>query len=173
LDKLYVPTKVYFTKGVGIHKERLVSFEMALRSAGIERFNLVPVSSIFPEDAEIVTDEKYINDVKSGSVVFCVMSRIESNVKNHIVSASVGLAKCPDRYGYLSEHHEDVHRLVYDDLENKIGSVGKYTEKLAVEMLKSLNNITDDIYTHNATITSMIDDDDIWHTVVACAVLLP
>ncbi|HJJ66696.1 MAG TPA: pyruvoyl-dependent arginine decarboxylase, partial [Methanocorpusculum sp.] len=28
---MFVPSKVFFTKGVGVHKEKLVSFEMALR----------------------------------------------------------------------------------------------------------------------------------------------
>jgi arginine decarboxylase len=43
-----VPQEIFFTKGVGIHKDRLASFELALRKAGIERCNLVYVSSIFP-----------------------------------------------------------------------------------------------------------------------------
>ena len=45
---LWVPKKIFFTKGVGNHKEELHSFELALRNAGIEKSNLVYVSSIFP-----------------------------------------------------------------------------------------------------------------------------
>jgi arginine decarboxylase len=30
-----VPKKLFFTKGKGTHKERLTSFELALRDAGI------------------------------------------------------------------------------------------------------------------------------------------
>jgi arginine decarboxylase len=45
---MYVPTRIFFTKGVGVHKDRLASFELALRKAGIEKCNLVYVSSIFP-----------------------------------------------------------------------------------------------------------------------------
>ena len=41
------PKKIFFTKGVGVHKDKLSSFEVALRSAGIEKCNLVYVSSIF------------------------------------------------------------------------------------------------------------------------------
>ncbi|MGW8258204.1 MAG: pyruvoyl-dependent arginine decarboxylase, partial [Thermoguttaceae bacterium] len=36
-----VPRKVFFTKGIGKHGKRLQSFELALRDAGIEIFNLV------------------------------------------------------------------------------------------------------------------------------------
>ena len=32
---------MFFSKGVGMHKDRLASFEAALRDAGIEKFNLV------------------------------------------------------------------------------------------------------------------------------------
>jgi len=46
-----VPSMVFFTKGVGVHRDRLASFELALRKAGIEKFNLVYVSSIFPPTA--------------------------------------------------------------------------------------------------------------------------
>lgn len=31
-----IPQKIFFTKGAGAHKDKLVSFEMALRDAGIE-----------------------------------------------------------------------------------------------------------------------------------------
>jgi arginine decarboxylase len=41
-----VPKKVFFTKGIGKHKHELQSFELALRNAGIEKCNIVNVSSI-------------------------------------------------------------------------------------------------------------------------------
>ncbi|MEM3684890.1 MAG: pyruvoyl-dependent arginine decarboxylase [Conexivisphaerales archaeon] len=50
----YVPTKVFLTKGVGVHKDRLASFELALRDAGIAHCNLVTVSSIFPPRAKLI-----------------------------------------------------------------------------------------------------------------------
>ncbi|MFQ5778406.1 MAG: pyruvoyl-dependent arginine decarboxylase, partial [Terriglobia bacterium] len=43
---MFVPKKIFLTKGVGKHRERLSSFELALRSAGIAACNLVRVSSI-------------------------------------------------------------------------------------------------------------------------------
>ncbi|HEX3001150.1 MAG TPA: pyruvoyl-dependent arginine decarboxylase [Methanoregula sp.] len=48
IKAMYVPKEIFFTKGVGVHKDRLASFELALRKAGIEKCNLVYVSSIFP-----------------------------------------------------------------------------------------------------------------------------
>ena len=37
----FVPKEMFFTKGVGKHREKLTSFELALRSAGIAACNLV------------------------------------------------------------------------------------------------------------------------------------
>lgn len=51
-DSTHVPKKVFFTKGVGTHRDKLTSFELALRDAGIERSNLVMVSSILPPIAK-------------------------------------------------------------------------------------------------------------------------
>ena len=44
----FVPRGMFLTKGVGSHREELHSFELALRNAGIEKCNLVQVSSILP-----------------------------------------------------------------------------------------------------------------------------
>mgnify|MGYP001112711745 CR=1 FL=1 len=40
-----IPRRVFLTKGMGQHKEKLASLEQALRQAGIAPFNLVKVSS--------------------------------------------------------------------------------------------------------------------------------
>ena len=53
-----VPRYVFFTKGVGIHKDKLNSFELALRAAGIAPYNLVKVSSILPPRCRIISKEK-------------------------------------------------------------------------------------------------------------------
>ena len=50
-----VPRQAFVTKGVGKHKEKLTSFEMALRNAKIAEYNLVKVSSIFPPHCKLTT----------------------------------------------------------------------------------------------------------------------
>src|SRR3979411_2920662 len=50
----FVPKEVFVPKGVGKHREKLTSFELALRSAGIAACNLVRVSSIFPPKCRIL-----------------------------------------------------------------------------------------------------------------------
>ena len=49
-----VPSRIFFTKGVGSHRDELRSFELALKDAGIEKLNLVHVSSIFPPNCKII-----------------------------------------------------------------------------------------------------------------------
>ena len=39
-----IPTNVFLTSGVGVHRHRLTAFEFALREAAIEQQNLVTVS---------------------------------------------------------------------------------------------------------------------------------
>ena len=41
---LLIPRRIFLTKGVGKDKEKLASFEAALRDAGIASLNLVPYS---------------------------------------------------------------------------------------------------------------------------------
>jgi len=128
------PKKIFFTKGVGRHKERLTSFELALRDAGIEKFNLVSVSSIMPPNCKIITKDKGLLDLHAGEIVHCVLARNETDENNRLVVASIGCAVPADTnvYGYLSEHHG------YGDTEQK---AGEYAEDLAASMLATILGI--------------------------------
>jgi arginine decarboxylase len=123
-----VPAKVFFVKGVGAHKERLASFEAALRNAGIEKFNLVYASSIFPPNCRILSKQQGLKELRPGQIVFCVMARNEINEPNRLMASAIGLAVPKDRqhYGYLSEHHS---------FGEKAQIAGEYAEDLAASML--------------------------------------
>jgi arginine decarboxylase len=126
----FVPKKVFFTKGVGVHKEELRAFELALRDAGIEKFNLVHVSSILPPGCKIVPRAEGLTGLQPGQVVFCVLQRCSSNEPRRLVASSIGCAIPADssNYGYLSEHH------AYGQNEKQAGD---YVEDLAASMLAS------------------------------------
>jgi len=125
---LYVPTKIFFTKGVGKHKEYLSSFELALRSAGIEICNLVTVSSIFPPNCKRITKEEGLKELQPGQITFTVMARNATNEPNRLIASSIGVALPADNnaYGYLSEHHP------FGQTEKV---AGEYAEDLAATML--------------------------------------
>jgi len=124
----HVPSRIFLTKGVGVHKDKLASFELALRSAGIEKCNLVYVSSILPPTCKIVPKEEGIKQLRAGQITYCVMARNETNEPNRLISASIGLAMPKDdaAYGYLSEHHA---------FGEKADIAGEYAEDLAATML--------------------------------------
>ena len=46
-----VAKEIFLTKGIGIHEDKLTSFEFALRNAGSSGTNIVLISSIFPPKA--------------------------------------------------------------------------------------------------------------------------
>ena len=177
-----VPKKIFFTKGVGRHKEKLASFEAALRDAGIEKFNLVYVSSILPPYCKIISMEEGLRLMNPGEIIHCVMARAETEEHNRLIVSSIGVAipKEGDHYGYLSEHHG------YGETDEKAGD---YAEDLAASMLATTLGIEFDpekswdereqeykasgkiFRTRNIT-QSAEGKDGIWTTVIAAAVLL-
>ncbi len=123
-----VPKKMFFTKGVGFHKEELRSFELALRDAGIEICNLVYVSSIFPPGCKIISPKEGKKLLVPGGITYAVMARCSTNEPRRQLAASIGLALPSDKdhYGYLSEHHG------YGQTGKEAGD---YAEDLAAAML--------------------------------------
>jgi len=123
-----VPKFCFLTKGVGIHKDKLAAFELALRDAGIEKCNLVYVSSIFPPHCKIISKAEGVKKLNPGEITFCVMARTETNEPNRLISSAIGIAvpKDNNNYGYISEHHS------YGE---KAEIAGEYAEDLAATML--------------------------------------
>ncbi len=181
---MFVPTKIFFTKGVGKHKEYLQSFELALRNAGIEKCNLVTVSSIFPPGCKRISPQEGLKLLEPGAITFCVMARNATNEPNRLIASSIGVAVPGDegQYGYLSEHHP------YGETDSK---AGEYAEDLAATMLASTLGIDFDpetawsereniykmsgkiVRTFNITQSAEGDKNGLWTTVVTAAILLP
>lgn len=133
-----LPRYCFLTRGIGRHREKLTSFEEALRRAGIANFNLVTVSSIFPPHAEIEHREVGIVQLSPGQIVFCVMSRLETDEPGRKIAVSCGLAlpKDTSKHGYISEHH------AYGQSTKEAGD---YAEDLAAGMLASTLGVEFDL----------------------------
>lgn len=179
---MFVPRYIFLTKGVGRHKEKLSSFEEALRDAKIAQFNLVHVSSIFPPRCKIISLKKGLEKLKPGQVVFTIKSVNETNENHRLIAASVGLAipKDPNQFGYLSEH------VSFGETDDQ---AGEYAEELAATMLATISGLDaredlswdekkqiwklsgNIIRTTNIT-QSAIGVKGMWTTVVAAAVLV-
>jgi arginine decarboxylase len=178
-----VPKKVFFTKGVGVHKDQLQSFELALRAAGIAKFNLVNVSSILPPGVKIVSREEGVALLKPGQIVYCVLARNATDEPNRLVAAAIGTAVPAEgeTYGYISEHHS---------FGQTKEVAGEYAEDLAASMLASTLGIPFDpnknwderkqiyrmsgriVNTMNTTQTARGDKTGKWTTVIAAAVFV-
>jgi len=176
-----LPNKVFFVKGCGVHKDKLASFELALRDAGIEKFNLVYVSSIFPPGCKIISKDEGLKGFNAGQIIFCVMARNETNEPNRLISTAIGVATPRDtnNYGYLSEHHA---------FGEKGEKSGEYAEDLAATMLASTlglqfdsNSAWDEreqvykqsgliLKTTNICQSAEGNKDGLWTTVIAAAV---
>jgi arginine decarboxylase len=176
-----IPKKIFLTKGVGVHKDYLQSFELALRNAGIEKCNIVCVSSILPPNCKIVPREEGLKLLNPGQITFAVMARNATNEPNRLVAASIGVAvpKENHSYGYLSEHHS------FGETAQKAGD---YAEDLAATMLATTLGLEFDpdkawderkqeykmsgrfVKTTNITQTAQGNKDGLWTTVIAVAV---
>ena len=179
-----VPKKVFFVKGKGFHKKKLAAFEQALRDAGIEKYNIVSVSSILPPYCIEISREDGLKQLRPGQIIFCVLAREASDEYNRIITASIGVAKPADKgqYGYLSEHHT---------FGVKPENAGETAEDLAAEMLATTLGIPFDpeqawdekkqifqtsgtiIKTSNITQSAKGEKTGQWTTVLAAAVFIP
>ncbi|MCU0850438.1 MAG: arginine decarboxylase, pyruvoyl-dependent [Candidatus Thermoplasmatota archaeon] len=176
-----VPKRMFFTKGVGRHKQELQSFELALRNAGIEKCNIVNVSSIVPPHCKIIPREKGIQELKAGQITYCVMARNCTNEPNRLVGAAIGVAlpKEPNSHGYISEHH------CFGVISKKLED---YTEDLAATMLATTLGLEFDpnkawdqrkqqykmsgqiVRTQSIAQTAEGDKNGLWTTVIAVAI---
>jgi arginine decarboxylase len=182
--KVFVPTKLFLTRGVGEHREELQSFELALRKAEIAMLNLAKISSIYPPNCKLISKEKGLQLMYPGQITFCVLARASSNEPRRQLAASIGLARPIDKssYGYLSEYH------AFGKTDEEAGN---YAEDLAAAMLASTLGVEFDedeswdnkrklwkisgkmVGSRNITQSAIVSKHGKWTTVVAAAILLP
>ncbi len=176
-----VPSRIFFTRGVGRGESQLTSFENALRDAHIAQYNLVSISSIFPPNCEVVSVQEGLKSLGDGQIIFTVLARNSSDELNRMVSSAIGYAipKDRNRWGYLSEHHS------FGQTEKVAGF---FAEKLAAEMLASTMGLQEELKwdeerneyvlsdkiltTKNICATGVVLKAGEWTTTIAAAVLI-
>lgn len=183
IDSTFVPKNMFLTKGVGKHRNRLQSFELALRQAGIEKCNLVRVSSILPSDCGVISKDRGLTRLKAGQVTFVVLAEASTDEPSRLVGAGIGVAQPANKktYGYISEHHG------YGQTRTKIAD---FVEDMAATMLaitlgidfdpetaydnrKEIYRMSGKIVRTQACVqTAEGDKAGLWTTVVSAAVLL-
>ncbi|MBN2477627.1 MAG: arginine decarboxylase, pyruvoyl-dependent [Pirellulales bacterium] len=179
-----IPSEAFFTKGVGKHRNRLQSFELALRAAGIQACNLVKVSSILPPRCKLISKNQGLDKLRPGEITYCVLAEAGTNEPSRLVGAGIGLAVPAkgDRYGYIAEHHG------YGMAEPKLAD---FVEDMAATMLATTLGIEFDpetayderkeiyhmsgkiVRTRACVQTAEGHKNGLWTTVIAAAVFLP
>lgn len=178
-----VPRRMFFTRGVGKHRNSLQAFEVALRNAGIAKCNLVKVSSIFPAGCKIIPTKLGLSELVAGQITFVVLAEERTNEPNRLVSAGIGLAVPAGdaKFGYISEHHG------FGLTEKKVGD---FVEDMAATMLASTLDLEFDpdadydkrreiyrmsgqiVHSRHIVQSAEGDKNGLWTCVVAAAVFL-
>jgi arginine decarboxylase len=181
---MYVPSKLFLTRGVGRHREKLASFEMALRACEIAQFNLVKVSSIYPPNCSIIKRDRGLKMLQPGQIVHVVMAESATNEPRRLMASSIGVAvpKDSSQFGYLSEYHG------YGVTDS---AAGEYAEDLAAQMFATVMGVDFDpdkswderkeiwrisgkfLKTRHITQSALGDKNGLWTTALAAAVLIP
>ena len=182
-ESMMVPRQVFFTKGVGKHRNRLQSFELALRHAGIEKGNLVRVSSILPPKCKIISRSKGLEKLEPGQITFVVLAEVSTNEPSRLVGAGIGLAQPAkgEQYGYISEHHgfgmteerlgDFVEDMAATMLATTLGI--EFNPETAYDERKEIYKMSGKIVRTRATVqTAEGDKNGLWTTVIAAAVML-
>jgi arginine decarboxylase len=183
MGEVFVPKAVFFTKGAGKHRTKLQSFELALRDADIEVFNLVRVSSIFPPHCKVISRSRGMAQLKPGQITHVVLAEASTNEPSRMVGAGIGLAVPAqgEQYGYISEHHDfgitepRLRDLVEDMAATMLATtLGiEFDPETAYDKRKETYHMSGKIVQTRACVqTAEGDKDGLWTTVVAAAVFV-
>ena len=174
---------MFFTKGMGKHKQKLQAFEEALRDSGIAGYNLVRVSSIYPPQCKILSRRRGLELLTPGQIVFCIMAECSTNEPNRLAGAGIGLALPADKslHGYVAEHHGFgmTHRVCSDYVEDMAATMLATTQGIDLDPDKAYNERRD-IYraqglvvkTRAVVQTVEGDKHGLWTYAVAAAVFI-
>ena len=159
MGKDMVPKRIFLTKGVGKHKERLTSFELALRDAGIASQNLVRVSSIFPPNCKLITRTQGLKYLNHGEVVFAVVAENSTREPHRLLASSIGLAIPADRslVGYLLPASYPL-QCKANASEMVAGMIDAFAQQVTPEIIdgmKAQGLSLDDLYKNGQRITGL------------------
>ena len=160
MSSTFILRRYFVTSGVGLSRvSHLNSFDRALRNAGISEYNLVPVSSILPVNAQEIPRR----ELEPGTIIFVVLAR-HDGYDGELIAAGVGVGKVVrsdgKRYGLVAEAHgpytrDEIERIVKERLE---------------EMARIREVTMEEVKTETV---SMVVPENTYGTVIAAVVLVP
>ncbi len=98
-----IPEILWVTSGAGEGDTLLNAFDNALLAAGIGHLNLIKVSSVIPECAQLVDERPAI---APGALVPAVFTSCRSSTPGQLISSCVGLGFSTNGHGMIMEHSQ-------------------------------------------------------------------
>ncbi|CAL9325698.1 pyruvoyl-dependent arginine decarboxylase [Streptomyces sp. SudanB182_2057] len=102
-----VPTRMYFTTGVGRHRYELQAHDLMYMDAGLGRVNRVLVSSRVPPHCALIDREEGGGLLRDGQILFAIQALAETSTPGAKIGTAVGVAVPDDGgLGCVAEVHE-------------------------------------------------------------------
>jgi arginine decarboxylase len=93
----YLAKECCMSKGVGVSKKGLPSFDRALLEAGVGNYNLVRLSSILPAEHVWVHPKDIAKHIPEGSLLPTAYSTISSDVVGETIVSTIGVGIPADK----------------------------------------------------------------------------
>lgn len=122
--------KIFVTHGKGEGATKLAAFDAALWDAGIGNYNIIKLSSVIPDNSQVVAQRLRWNGKEHGYRLYCVLSRAATDVIGRKVCAGLGWASVDGiGRGVFVEHHGSDEEEVRKQIEASIMSLVRYREE--------------------------------------------
>ena len=116
--------KIIMTSGTAEGPTAVAAFDAALRRAGVENYNLIPLSSIIPPNCTIERATFVTPDDEYGYRLYVVMARSDTTISGQEAWAGVGWTQEPETgRGLFVELHETSKHAVEEAIETTLVSM--------------------------------------------------
>jgi len=120
--------KISITWGVGEGETRIAAFDNALCNAGIANYNLIKLSSVIPENSDVVIEKVDRNEIEHGHKLYVVLAECFETKPGKKAVAGLGwvTANHIKGKGIFVEHFGNERKEVADYIEKTIRSMTSY-----------------------------------------------
>lgn len=120
--------RIVVTRGTGEGKTKTAAFDRALWDAGIANYNLIRLSSVIPENSDIVVEKSERNEKEHGHKLYVVLSECFETESGRKAVAGLGwvTANHTKGKGIFVEHSGNIKEEVADYIKKTIESMDSY-----------------------------------------------
>src|SRR4030081_3717570 len=84
----WIPSRVFFVSGVGMHAQERVALQHAMREAGVADCNLLKVSSVIAPGCRIISAQQGRRLLRPGNMVCAVIAPAQTDEPHQRVTAA-------------------------------------------------------------------------------------